>query len=239
MADDGQPIAGAKLQPNGIVFSNGSTTWGQIGGESPISDAQGRFVLRRQPKFELIYAMVSAPGVAPIPVQLQPGRDYVIRMHEGVLVTGRLLAAGQPVPGAKVRVLPVNRPNGKFFESDKIATDSNGRFSVPNLPAEMELVLGGTMDSLQGKGTLSPKQFTSGKNRTTTDLGDLVLQPGYHVSGQIVLSDSKPVPEHTRRVRAYARHLAQKAGYPAELLPWLERAHFCTTSARLQSRTLS
>jgi diguanylate cyclase (GGDEF)-like protein/PAS domain S-box-containing protein/putative nucleotidyltransferase with HDIG domain len=31
---------------------------------------------------------------------------------------------------------------------------------------------------------------------------------------------------HSHRVRAYARHLAQKAGYPAELLPSLERGAF-------------
>jgi HD-GYP domain-containing protein (c-di-GMP phosphodiesterase class II) len=31
---------------------------------------------------------------------------------------------------------------------------------------------------------------------------------------------------HSHRVRAYARLLAQMAGYPAELLPWLERGAF-------------
>jgi diguanylate cyclase (GGDEF)-like protein/PAS domain S-box-containing protein/putative nucleotidyltransferase with HDIG domain len=31
---------------------------------------------------------------------------------------------------------------------------------------------------------------------------------------------------HSHRVRAYTRHLAQMAGYPAELLPWLERGAF-------------
>lgn len=209
IADDGQPIAGAKLQPNGISYSNGSATWGQIGGESPISDAQGRFVLRRQSKFELIYAMVSARGAAPHPVQLQPGRDYVIRMHEGVRVIGRLLAAGQPVSGARLRVLPVSRPHGEYFESDQIATDSNGCFSIPNLPAEKDLVLVGAMSSLQGKGTLSPKQFTSGKNHATTDLGNVGLQPGYHVSGQIVLADGKPMPERARLLVAQAGDYAE------------------------------
>jgi hypothetical protein len=58
------------------------------------------------------------------------------------------------------------------------------------------------MDSLQGKGVLSPKQFTSGKNKTTTDLGDLELQPGYQISGQIVLTDGKPIPARTRLLLA-------------------------------------
>jgi len=209
IADDGQPIMGAKLQPNGIAYSNGSTTWGQIGGESPISDAQGRFVLHRQSKFEQIYVMVSARGAAARPFQLQPGRDYVLRLHEGVQVTGRLVAAGQPVPGAKVRVRPANSHNGEYFESDQITTDSNGRFSIPNLPAEQELVLVGNMASLQGKGTLPPKPFTSGKNHTKTDLGDLRLQPGYRVSGQIVLTDGKPLPEGARLLVAQAGDYAE------------------------------
>ena len=209
IADDGQPIAGAKLQPRGITFSNGGGQWGQIGGESPVSDAQGRFVLHRQSKFEQIYVMVSARGAAPRPFQLQPGRDYVLRLHEGVQVTGRLVAASQPVPGAKVRVRPANSRNGEYFESDQITTDSNGRFSIPNLPAKQELVLVGNMASLQGKGTLTPKQFTSGKDRTTTDLGDLKLRPGYHVSGQIVLTDGKPLPEGVRLLVAQAGDYAE------------------------------
>jgi len=83
------------------------------------------------------------------------------------------------------------------FFTDKIATDSNGRFSISNLPPEKGLILFGTMDSLQGQGALSPKPFTSEKNKSTTDLGDLVLQPGYSVSGQILLTDGKPMPVRT------------------------------------------
>jgi hypothetical protein len=58
------------------------------------------------------------------------------------------------------------------------------------------------MDSLQGQGTLSPKSFPSGKNKTTTDLGELVLQPGYRISGQIILTDGKPMPAHTHLLLA-------------------------------------
>jgi hypothetical protein len=202
IGDDGQAVAGATIQPQGVSFGNGSQQWGGFVNESVVTDAQGRFLLQWKSKIELIYAMVSAHGGAPRPVQLLLGRDYVIRLHEGVLVTGRLVAASRPVSGAQLRVLPVSRPNGEFFESDEIATDSNGRFSIPNLPPEKELVLLATMDSLQGQGTLSAKSFTTGKNRTTTDFGDLKLQTGFVVSGQIVLTNGEPAPAHTRLLLA-------------------------------------
>ena len=202
IADDGQAVAGATIQPQGVSFGNGSQQWGGFVNESVVTDAHGRFLLQWKSKIELIYAMVSAHGAAPHPVQLQLGCDYVIPLHEGVLVTGRLIAASHPVLGAQLRVMPVNRPNGEFFESDKFPTDSDGRFSIPYLPSEKELILLATMDSLQGQGTLPSKSFTTGKNKTTTDLGDLRLQPGFLVSGQIVLTNGEPAPAQTRLLLA-------------------------------------
>lgn len=146
--------------------------------------------------------MVSAREAAPRPVQLQPGRDFLVRMHDGVTVTGRLVATNFPVSGAVVRVMAENRISGEFFITDKIATDTNGYFSIPNLPAEKGLMLLGTMDSLQGKGALPPKSFTSGKNKTTTNMGELELQPGYRISGQILLADGKPMPARTHLLLA-------------------------------------
>jgi hypothetical protein len=123
-------------------------------------------------------------------------------MQEGVLVTGRIVAAGLPVPGAVVGVMPSGRAMGENFTSDKVATDNDGRFSLLNLPTEKGLILFGAMDSFQGKGALAPRQFTSGKNKTTTDLGDLMLQPGYQVAGRILLTDGKAVPGRARLLLA-------------------------------------
>jgi hypothetical protein len=205
IADDGQPVAGATIQPQGVELGNGSQSWGATGrltDETAVSDIQGRFLLRCKSKVELIYAMAFARGAAPRPVQLRPGRDYLVRMQEGVLVTGRVVAAGRPVPGAVVGVRPTVGVNGEFFASDKVATDSNGCFSLFNLPPEKALTLFATMDSLQGKGALPPRPFSSGKNKTSTGLGDLELQPGYLVAGEILLSDGNPVPARTRLLLA-------------------------------------
>ena len=201
IADDGQAVVGATITPQGVGLAIGRQSWGAAGlhtDETAVSDARGRFLLRCKSKVELIYAMAYARGAAPRPVQLQPGRDYLVRMQEGVLVTGRIVAGGRPVAGAVVGVVPTTRHMGEFFTSDQVATDTNGCFSLFDLPAQMGLTLFGTMDSLQGKGALPARQFSSGKNKTTTDLGNLVLQPGYRVAGQILLTDGNPVPARTR-----------------------------------------
>jgi hypothetical protein len=212
IGDDGQAIVGATIQAQGVSFGNGSKQWGEASrfvDESAISDTNGRFLIRCKSKVDLIYGMASARDAAPRPFQLKPGRDYLVRLHTGVTVTGRLVVAGAPVSAAVVHILPADRPLGEFFSSDKIATDSNGCFSIPNLPPEKALFLSGTMNSLQGKGALSPKLFTSGKNKSMTDLGDLVLQTGCRVSGQILLTDGKPMPAHTHLLLAWAGDYAE------------------------------
>jgi hypothetical protein len=205
IAEDGQTVAGATIQIQGASVGNGSQSWGQTGlfvNQIVLSDAQGRFLIRCKSGVELAYAMAFARGAAPRPVQLRPGRDCLIRMQEGVVVTGRVVADGRPVAGAVVGVCPAAQALGEVFSSDRIATDSDGRFSLLNLPAEKALTLFATMESLRGNGALPAKQFTTGKNKTTTDLGDLALQPGYRVAGEIVLADGKPVPERTRLLLA-------------------------------------
>jgi hypothetical protein len=205
IGDDGQAVAGAKIQVTGIGYDHGGQRWGpggQLVQEPVVSDVRGRFQLMCKSNVDLIHAMVSAPGAAPRPMQFQPGRDYVIRLNEGVRVTGRLVAAGRPVAGAAVLVQPESRPMGEFYVSDQFVTYSNGDFSVPHQPADKNLVLFATMDSLQGKGALSPKSFTSGKNHTTTNLGELTLQPAFQVAGRILLADGKPVPAGSRLLLA-------------------------------------
>ncbi len=205
ISEDGQAVVGATIQIQGASLGNGSQSWGQnsrFADQTAVSDTRGRFLIRCKSKIELIYAMAFARNAAPRPVQLRPGYDCLILMQEGVLVKGRVLAAGRPVAGAVVGVSPAAQTLGEVFSSDRIATDSEGRFSLLNLPPEKNLILSGTMDSLQGKGALPSRQFMSGNNKTTTDLGDLALQPGYLVAGQIQLADGKPVPERTRLLLA-------------------------------------
>jgi hypothetical protein len=205
IGEDGQAVVGATLQIQGAALDNGSQSWGQTGlfaEQTAVSDTRGRFLIRCKSKVELIYAMAFARNAAPRPVRLRPGQDCLILMQEGVLVTGRVLAAGRPVAGAVVGVCPAAQALGEVFNSDRIATDGEGRFSSPNLPPDKSLILSGTMDSLRGKGALPSRQFMSGKNKTTTDLGDLALQPGFFVAGQILLADGKPVPERTRLLLA-------------------------------------
>jgi len=202
IGDDGQPVAAAKMQFQGFINTSDGSQYGGLAGrfveEPVVSDARGRFQLRCKSNVELIHAVVSAPGAAPRAMEFQPGRDYVIRMHEGVRVTGRLLATGRPTPGVLVRAAPTDRQHGVNFVSDPTVTDTNGGFSLPHLPSDMDLMLFTSMAPAPGQGVLPPKSFAAGNNHTTTNLGDLELQPSFQVAGRILLVDGKPVPAHTR-----------------------------------------
>jgi hypothetical protein len=201
IGDHGQAIAKALIKVEGVSPRSGSQSWGdarRFVDATVESDAHGCFLIRCKSKIELVYAMVSAEGTATRPAQFQPGRDYVVRLHEGVTVTGRLMAGITPVPDAALRIQPANPVNGEFFVISDYASDSDGRFSIPHLPPEKSLALCATMDSLPDKGALSPKKFVAGKNKSTLDLGDLELQPGYRVAGRILLTDGKPAPAGTR-----------------------------------------
>lgn len=109
---------GAKIQAEGVSSGNGSQQWGgadRFLDKSVVSDTKGRFLIRCKSKVELIYAMASARKEAPRPVQLQPWRDFLVRMHEGVTVMGRLVAKNLPVSGAVLRVIAENRISREFF----------------------------------------------------------------------------------------------------------------------------
>ena len=116
--EDDRPVADATIKSQGVSSGHGGQQWGEAGrfvDEPVVSDARGKFLLRCKPQVELIYAMISAPDAAPQPIQLEPGQDYVVRMHAGVRVTGQLLAAGRPVPGVSVRCKPITPSIGENF----------------------------------------------------------------------------------------------------------------------------
>jgi hypothetical protein len=146
---------------------------------------------------EKVYALAEARGVARRWVELQPGADHLVRMEEGVTLSGRLEKLGQPVPNLVVGVSTTDRTCGEFFHGDEVATDKNGVFLLPNIPPHREFVFFVKMDSAAGQGMLEPKILRTGTNGQHLKLGTLQLQPGYRVAGRVVLADNKPVPPGT------------------------------------------
>jgi len=75
-----------------------------------------------------------------------------------------------------------------------LATDADGHFLFPNVPPEREFVLFAKMDSLQGRGVLPSKTFTTGKTGSSLELGTLEVKPAHRLAGRVILSDRSPIP---------------------------------------------
>jgi len=102
MDQNGNPVPGATISPEGV--EHGSVTqWGgteRFADPMAVADERGLFLLLCQPAVRTVHAVVEAPNVAKRWVALKPGGDHLIRMVEGVTVTGLLKDSGQPLKDA-------------------------------------------------------------------------------------------------------------------------------------------
>ena len=197
---DGEVVPGATVSPEGVA-RGGGTQWGGTDAfvdPLAVTDEHGRFWLYCTNGVDLVHALVEGRGLAKRWVELRPGRDHLIRMEEGVLVTGMVESGGEPLSDVLVGVVTADRTCGNFFRGDELATDKDGFFALPNVPADREWVLYTTMHSLRGRGAMAPRIFRTGKDGGVVKLGELAVTPGHRLAGRVVLSDGQPIPPETR-----------------------------------------
>jgi hypothetical protein len=200
VGEDGKPVVGAVISPQGVGGPS-STQWGGTNAfvdPLAIADDQGHFLLLCKADVDTVHATVDGPNVAQRWVELKPGRDHLIRMQEGVAISGRVERGGEALKDVLVGLATTDRAAGNFFHCDELATGKDGRFLILNVPPEREFVLYSTMGSLGERGFTPPKVFSTRNSGTTIDVGQLAVQPGHRLMGQIVLSDGQPVPPNTR-----------------------------------------
>lgn len=199
--EQGKPVAAAVISPEGVGMGE-ITRWGgndQAVEPLAVADDVGHFVLFcKTNNVDAIYATAEGRGVAKQWVTLKPGGDYLLKLPEGVTLTGQVLRDGQPLKGVSIAATTKDRTCGVYFNCDAVSTDSNGRFLLLNVPPSREFFVYTTMRSLDGSGALPNKIIKTGKSGLVQDLGQLVVQPAFSVAGRIVLTDGKPVPPDTR-----------------------------------------
>lgn len=199
--EQGKPVSGAIISPEGVGMGQ-MTRWG--GNDSvveplAVADEKGAFVLFcKSNTVDTVYATAEGRGVAKQWVTLRPGGDYLVKLPDGVTLTGQVLRDGQPVKGVSLSATTSDRTCGVYFNCDSVSTDANGRFLLLNVPPNREFVVYTTMKSLKGAGALPDKIITTGNSGAVQDLGKLEIQPAFTVAGRVVLSDGQPVPANTR-----------------------------------------
>jgi len=207
MDQNGNAVPGATVSPEGVEHDN-VTQWGgadRFVDPTAVADDRGLFLLLCKRDVVSIHAVVEAPNVAKRWVVLKPGVDHLVRMVEGVTVTGTIKQNGQPLKDALVGLTTSDRACGSYFNCDDLATDADGHFLFPNVPPQREFVLFAKMDSLQGRGVLPSRTFTTGKTSSTIELGTLEIKPAHRLGGRIVLSDGNQIPPDTRLLLARER----------------------------------
>jgi hypothetical protein len=196
----GQPLPGATLSPEGVATGS-STQWGGVESRVDplvVTDENGQFQMYCTQGVDRVFATVEGRGVARRWVELKSGRDHLVRMQEGVAVSGNLRHAGRPVKDVVVSLVTRDRACGRFLRGDEVATDADGFFLLPNVAPEREFVLFAKMDSTPGDGELPPLIFSTGASGSRKDFGSLELKPAFRIAGQVRLSDGRAVPQETR-----------------------------------------
>jgi hypothetical protein len=191
---------------NAVVSVEGTTIGNMTYGSPPkgtdplaITDENGEFSIQSTTNFNDMNLRVEARGYAreAFP-QIRPGlkrRDFVV--SGGAALTGQVLWNGQPLTNVSVGTVGVDRSIDNFTGDFIIGTDENGRFLFVNLPPDRDYTVYGLMNSFKTFGALPARLFHAGKDDSVTDLGILEVVPGHRLAGQVKLSDTQPVPEHT------------------------------------------
>jgi|KBSSwiStaDraftv2_1062776.scaffolds.fasta_scaffold138944_2 hypothetical protein len=198
----GRAVAGARVEI-GATRVGGSTTYSSSfnGKVDPmaVSNERGEFFLDCTNGISGLMATIDAARLAKRRMWLDVGQAHLIRLKTGVSVTGRLVQSGKPVTGVSVVGSTAERWSEVFMRGFEAGTDSNGRFTVPHMPAETKFAFYTRMKEMAGSGmALSPKEVTTTADGTTVDLGELELGRTHRLRGRVLLADGQPVPDRTR-----------------------------------------
>lgn len=200
---EGKPVVGARIDVDGTKFGTYSYYGSTTGKVDPmaVTDENGEFFLDCTNGVEAITVAIAGRSVAKRRMWLATGKAHLIRMTEGVAVTGRLMNEGKPVAGASVSMNTEDRSSEVFMRGFDVATDSQGRFNLPNIPPNNRFVLYTKMKEMQElEVALAPQKISTGIDGSTVNFGDLKVSPAHTLRGRIVMADNEPLPN---RVRIY------------------------------------
>ena len=190
----GRPVAGATLDIDGVRRGNSSSWGGTSSRVDPLSvtDENGEFFINCTNDVSAVNATIEGRALAKQRVWLETGKAHLMRLKEGVTVTGKLLHENQPVTGVVMSMSTQEREASVFMRGFEVATDLEGEFKLMNIPARTRMLMHPKMASLTKVGaTLPPRLVETGEDGATMALGDLTLAKAHTIRGRIILADGE------------------------------------------------
>jgi hypothetical protein len=199
--EDGNPVAGAVVEPFGFKTKGGAQFGGLHGIDAlAVTDDRGEFRIGVADKGTALYLKVNAAFLAPrrLPPMEAGPMVHEVKLITGATITGTVVKEGKPVAGVALGLVQKDRSAEGFLGELSIATDALGRFRFQNVGPDEPYFVYGLMDSCRPHGAIPIRQVLVGASGTEKDVGTLTFQIGHRLSGRLILADGKPVPQDTR-----------------------------------------
>ena len=180
--------------PHGMMQAFGDRGWTDL---VAVTNEQGDFEMAYDTPAERFILSVSARAMAPKLFTEPTGAERkTMTVEQGATIRGRLMQNGKPVANAEVGVVTHSRRSGTSFAEIRIGTQEDGTFAITNVPAGRVWLVYPKMDSLAARGIAGPVVEAETKdNGEEVNVGDIALTPAHRLSGKVVLTDGKPIPE--------------------------------------------
>jgi hypothetical protein len=193
---NGNAVVGAVLEVSGVASEEHHRSFGNVQGADrmAVTDENGEFLLTSPSAIYSMFIRLSARSFANQTLELTTGTPHPLTMSEGATLTGRLVSGGQPIANAGVGLRSLDLSADTSLGHFEVGTDENGRFTFTNLPASTDYRLCSLTETMGTKGTIAARSVHVGRNGTTTNLGDIPAEPGFRISGRVVLDPPGEIP---------------------------------------------
>lgn len=196
---EGKPVSGAVVSFD-FFYGDEANCGGACEGVDPlaVTDEDGAFLIATTKRFDWMTVTVEARTFAKRKFfKLPSGKPQELKLTEGATVKGRILHEGKPVKSVEIGLVSVDRSDN-FTGEYIIGTDSEGCFQLLNVPPYQIYYLYGRIDSFKRLGAIAVKKIRVSADGSIKDLGEMTVEPGLRIIGQVVLSDSQAIPPNTK-----------------------------------------
>ncbi|MDB6033666.1 MAG: hypothetical protein JWM16_4004 [Verrucomicrobiales bacterium] len=162
-----------------------------------VTDRAGEFVLTARKPFDWMTVQIEARSLARKKFfKIPSGKSHQLQLTEGAVVVGRVLENGRPREGVRMRLVS-EELGEKYMGMYEISTDGEGRFRFPNVAPYQYYALSSVGGSEVERGVVATRKVRVARDGSTSNVGELEMQPGIRISGRVLLDDGKVVPLNT------------------------------------------